>query len=162
MWSLTHDNDRYLVSDHGDVFSLISNKVLKPRIHSNGYHQVNLCANGKATNYYIHILVAAAFLGPRPAGMDVCHNDGDKTNNAVSNLRYDTRSNNILDSVATGAHHAASRIHCPRNHAYDEQNTYISPKGGRVCRKCRNLAKRQRNQSSQGETTHVHGFVSAC
>lgn len=40
---------------------------------------------------FVHALVAEAFLGPRPPGMDVYHADGSRDNNHVSNLRYDTR-----------------------------------------------------------------------
>jgi hypothetical protein len=29
------------------------------------------------------------------------------------------------------------KTHCPKNHLYDEANTYITPKGSRVCRTCR-------------------------
>lgn len=32
-----------------------------------------------------------------PLGTEVCHNNGDVTNNSVENLRYDTHANNILD-----------------------------------------------------------------
>jgi uncharacterized protein YlaI len=37
---------------------------------------------------------------------------------------------------------AAARTHCPQGHAYDEANTYITPRGGRVCKECRKLHKR--------------------
>jgi len=31
----------------------------------------------------------------------------------------------------------AQKTHCPKDHPYTEANTYISPKGHRVCRECR-------------------------
>lgn len=31
---------------------------------------------------------------------------------------------------------------CPKGHVYDEANTYIRPKGGRVCRACRRAGMR--------------------
>jgi len=34
--------------------------------------------------------------------MDGCHNDGVKTNNAISNLRWDTRQNNLADTRRHG------------------------------------------------------------
>jgi hypothetical protein len=46
---------------------------------------------------YVHRLVAEAFIGPCPNGMEVCHGDNDRANNASYNLRYDTRSSNALD-----------------------------------------------------------------
>lgn len=50
----------------------------------------------------MHEAVAYTFLGPRPAGLDVCHNDGNPKNNSVENLRYDTRTNNNLDVLRSG------------------------------------------------------------
>lgn len=50
----------------------------------------------------VHTAVALTFLGPRPKGLDVCHNDGNPENNRANNLRYDTRTENILDVYRTG------------------------------------------------------------
>lgn len=51
---------------------------------------------------YIHVLVALAFIGPRPPKHDVCHANGDNTDNRVENLRYGTRSENNEDMVRHG------------------------------------------------------------
>lgn len=50
----------------------------------------------------VHTLVAEAFIGPRPLGMHVCHNDGNPANNDISNLRYDTPKGNGADSARHG------------------------------------------------------------
>lgn len=50
----------------------------------------------------VHQLVALTFLGPRPKGQEVRHLDGDPLNNAVTNLAYGTRSENILDVMRIG------------------------------------------------------------
>lgn len=50
----------------------------------------------------VHILVAEAFLGPRPEGQEIRHLDGNSLNNYASNLAYGTRSENILDAVRHG------------------------------------------------------------
>jgi hypothetical protein len=50
----------------------------------------------------VHSLVALAFHGPRPEGLDVAHGNCVKTDNRPSNLRYCTRSENLLDSVVLG------------------------------------------------------------
>jgi hypothetical protein len=42
-------------------------------------------------------LVLEAFVGPCPVGMECCHYDDDKFNNELSNLRWDTHSNNLKD-----------------------------------------------------------------
>ena len=52
------------------------------------YCRVNM-APGTSTQY-VHHVVAEAFLGPRPCGLVVRHMDGDRENNAASNLAYVT------------------------------------------------------------------------
>lgn len=51
---------------------------------------------------YIHHLVAEAFVGPRPAGMYVCHGNGNQRDNRAVNLRYDTQLGNMADCVTHG------------------------------------------------------------
>lgn len=50
----------------------------------------------------VHRLVCSAFHGPCPRGLECCHGDGRRDNNVPSNLRWDTRRNNLLDSVRLG------------------------------------------------------------
>lgn len=85
--------------------------------------------------FKIHTLVALAFFGPRPEGMEVRHLDGDPENNAVSNLAYGTSTENKLDCVRHGTHHWANKTHCPRNHPYDDENTRMY-QGRRFCKAC--------------------------
>lgn len=109
---------RYQVSDEGQVRSLISDKVLKAHPDRRGYLGVSLYSGGRNTRKRkpIHVLVAESFVGPRPESLDVCHIDGDKTNNHATNLRYGTRSENIMDAVRHGTHHQGSKSHCKRGH----------------------------------------------
>lgn len=51
---------------------------------------------------YAHRLIALAFMGECPSGMEVCHNDGDPTNNNINNLRYGTRKDNMDDQRRLG------------------------------------------------------------
>lgn len=105
----------YEVSTHGNVRSIdrvissrdgrkkrLKGMVLKQNKSGSGYNQVVLSKSGSTWNTSVHRLVAAAFIGVIPDGMDVCHNDGDKTNNLLSNIRIDTRKNNMADSVSHG------------------------------------------------------------
>lgn len=50
----------------------------------------------------IHVLVAEAFLEPRPPGAIVCHKDNDPTNNHVSNLKWGTYKSNMEDKIQFG------------------------------------------------------------
>jgi hypothetical protein len=107
--------DLYEVSSHGGVSSkdrwmnhrsggkvLRRGRVLSPGKTSSGYLTVSLCRNGCRKTYTVHQLVMEAFVGPRPRGLQVAHNDGDKLNNSVKNLRYCTQAENEADKVLHG------------------------------------------------------------
>jgi hypothetical protein len=94
----------YMVSNRGNVVSHIHRK---PRVLKGGrvgrYTGFMLKhPSGALRTVYRHRLVAEAFHGPCPPGMECCHNDSDPQNCAASNLRWDTRANNHHDKVAAG------------------------------------------------------------
>lgn len=68
----------------------------------NGYCRVSVRKDGKKKSLYIHSLVLEAFVGPRPTGMDCCHNNDDKADNRLCNLRWDSRANNLADRKRNG------------------------------------------------------------
>lgn len=104
--------DWYDVSSHGAVRTWHNNRwgrAKSPRLvsqatHADGRKAVFLTHPDaeKGTNFKVHVLVMAAFVGPRPEGHEICHNDGNPANNVVSNLRYDTHQANSDDTVAHG------------------------------------------------------------
>lgn len=71
-------------------------------IGGKGYLSVFLSVDGVSKRCYVHRLVLEAFVGKVPKGMQCCHNDGDVTNNSVSNLRWDTAKGNASDRVKHG------------------------------------------------------------
>lgn len=88
----------YEVSNLGKIRNCISNKILKPRVLKSGYLLVCLSTNGKAKNFYLHRLIALAFL-PNPNNFtDVDHINSDKTNNAIDNLQWLSHENNVKKS----------------------------------------------------------------
>lgn len=74
-------------------------RVLKSALTPHGYPMVNLC-NRKCTPRKICRLVAEAFIGKRPSGMELRHLDGNKLNSNVNNLAYGTHQENMLDMWA--------------------------------------------------------------
>lgn len=54
---------------------------------------------------FVHWVVAEAFLGPRPEGLQINHKNGRKTDNRAVNLEYVTRSENMQHAVRTGLFH---------------------------------------------------------
>ncbi|OJW10301.1 MAG: hypothetical protein BGO49_07070 [Planctomycetales bacterium 71-10] len=81
---------------------------LKP-ILRDGYPTVNLAKGGKKTACKIHRLVLEMFVGPCPPGMVACHGDGDRANNDVTNLRWDTPQANSQDALLHGTRAMGTR-----------------------------------------------------
>jgi len=94
--------DGYSVTKDGRVYSLVTNKWLKPRNAGAGYQSVMLYKDKKGKNFYVHRLVAEAFLDKVDGKTCVNHIDGDKTNNCVSNLEWATHSENMYHANAIG------------------------------------------------------------
>lgn len=85
----------YQVSNLGRVRSLRKNIILKSRITRKGYEGVILYTNNIPKGYYIHRLVATAFI-PNPDNLpQVNHKDENKTNNCVDNLEWCTPKYNV-------------------------------------------------------------------
>jgi DNA-binding transcriptional regulator YiaG len=63
---------------------------------------VHLYENGVREGRTVHRVVAEAFIGPRPEGLEVRHLDGNKTNNRASNLVYSTHKENEADKARHG------------------------------------------------------------
>lgn len=114
-------------------------RLLSPRKAHKGHLVAALREAGVRKDILMHHLVLITFVGPRPDGMECCHWNDDPADNRLANLRWDTRSANILDSVRNGTHHMARRTHCPQGHEYTPENTYQHPAGRRVCQECRRL-----------------------
>lgn len=80
--------------DHKDgKHEFLKEKILKTSIDKM-YERVGLMKNGKRIKYFIHRLVAIAFI-PNPFNFpEINHKDENKLNNNVSNLEWCTRSYN--------------------------------------------------------------------
>jgi hypothetical protein len=105
----------YMVSTKGRVKSLdrkvptkkgrlltVKGRLLKQQRLPAGYAIMSLCRGNKYTYVLVHQMVLETWVGPKQEGMEVCHRDGDKTNNRLENLRWDTRSNNCIDRLFHG------------------------------------------------------------
>jgi hypothetical protein len=98
----------YEINEHGIVRRALAThgatvgKVMKPCINPSGYPVVTLNVNNKTHTVTVHSAVALAFIGPRPAGNQVNHIDGNKENPHISNLEYVTPKGNVAHAFRTG------------------------------------------------------------
>ena len=81
------------------------NRILKGMIHPRRYLRVRLYHNGQYVTKQIHRLVLQAFVGDCPNGMETRHLDGNPANNLLSNLKWDTKSENNKDRFRHGFTH---------------------------------------------------------
>jgi hypothetical protein len=91
------------VVDHPTSGKLtIKGRIVKPRLHSFGYHMVSLWRNNKEKQFTIHRLVALAFI-PNPDNLPhVNHMDFNPAHNAVDNLEWCSRKRNQSWSADAG------------------------------------------------------------
>lgn len=104
---------------------------------------IAMSRDSKVTRGWIHQLVLAAFVGPRPEGMEVAHENGDPQDNRLTNLSYKTKNGNMLDSVRHGTHRNSRKTNCPTcDGPYS-----VNRRGQRFCPVCRNADQRDRYAS---------------
>lgn len=87
-WRTIPGHERYEVSSGGRVQRKayeLTGSVTR------GYRQVVL---GRGNWAYVHQLVARAFLGTAPEGMEVNHKNGNKSDNRIENLEYLSHADN--------------------------------------------------------------------
>lgn len=77
-------------------------KFIKPAIDKYGYFRATFSNNGKRKSYYVHRLVAMAYLPLYDDSLQVNHKDGNKLNNNRFNLEMVTLQENIKHSIETG------------------------------------------------------------
>lgn len=104
--------DRWVEQENrgGPCKRLVRGCELKNAV-SRGYTVVNLWADGRAVKRGVHRVMLEAFIGPCPDGMETCHNDGIRSHNIISNLRYGTPAQNGHDRIFHGNSRPGSKCH---------------------------------------------------
>lgn len=128
---------RYQVSNKGrirsvDRWSVVNGgKFLRKgrvfSLHPDRYGYITVALNkkegGSAKHFRVHRLVAKAFIGD--SNMDVDHIDGNRSNNAVTNLRYVTPRENAMNincrvrRIQNHGHGYAVEVYDSENHLID-------------------------------------------
>ena len=101
--------DYYAISKNGEIMRLKKSrgakqgKILKNQIHKKrGYLIIRLNKKEQSRTFDIHVLMANTFLGRVDNKLQVCHNNGIKTDCRLENLRLDTKSANEKDKILHG------------------------------------------------------------
>lgn len=118
IWTKINFTDFYEISNLGSIRSVdhvttqtntfgtfsrvYFGKVLKPRKSKNGYLYVSINIGGIIKSVKIHRLVAEHFIPNIENKPEVNHINGIKTDNAVSNLEWNTSSENKRHAFAIG------------------------------------------------------------
>lgn len=89
------------VDDNGRKYEKpLAGKQMKQGMHDKGYKTVSLTKDGKTKTFFVHRLVAEAFIENPDSLPMVNHKDEDKTNNFVENLEWCTNEYNLSYGTA--------------------------------------------------------------
>lgn len=94
--------DRYVKNKLEDRCRLLKGKPMALNDNGKGYKFVGLSKNNKRKNYYVHKLVANAFIDNPNNYTEINHKDYNKSNNNSSNLEWCSRSFNVKDTYTKG------------------------------------------------------------
>lgn len=123
--------ERFVNNGHKDI--LKKEKIRKNHKNKDGYLFIRLSKNGITKGYSVHRLVAQAFI-PNPNNYpEINHIDGNKLNNAISNLEWCNRTKNVRHSFELGLNKGGMYGKYGKNHhsskkvaQYDLNNNFIS------------------------------------
>lgn len=102
VWKRVRGYDAYWVSNMGRVYSTYKRKFLKQTATKKGHLYVDLHQNGVERRYYVHRLVADAFI-PNPNNLPhVRHGDDIPDYNEVENLSWGYPKDNVHDCIRLG------------------------------------------------------------
>jgi hypothetical protein len=134
----------YFADELGNIYSHISGcpRLMKPSETNEGYLRLRLYEKGECHFRSVHRIILETFIGECPNGMEACHNDGNKMNNNIGNLRWDTHRNNILDKKKHGTDkkkHGTMNVGGNRLHGESVPNAKLNELQVRISRRFHKL-----------------------
>lgn len=94
-------------------------KTLKPDPDKRGRKRVTVRFGRRSVKLRVSRVVIESFVGPAPAGMECCHENGNETDDRLSNLRWDTHSGNLLDRRRHGTNVEGEKVNTAKLTAAD-------------------------------------------
>lgn len=92
-WKTYLEDSRYEVSDLGRVRNRLTGKTRNSVPIKNGY--MTLLFSSPRKLRYVHVMVLETFICPRPLGLTASHLNGDRKDNRLCNLVWETHGANI-------------------------------------------------------------------
>lgn len=80
----------------------LNGRELKARVGVNGYVTFDASVRGKSAPFYLHRAIAEVFIPNPECKPEINHKDGDRANNAINNLEWCTRQENMAHAFDTG------------------------------------------------------------
>lgn len=105
-WKQIDKYPHYEVSDLGRIRSSIKtpDRILTPQKNNRGYYRVQIRNELGTNSFYVHRLVADAFI-PNPEGKPhINHIDNNPANNSANNLEWVTPKENSAHSIKQNRH----------------------------------------------------------
>lgn len=102
MESLLDFEGLYEIDINGNIYSIISNKIMKPAVNDTGYLCYNLSKNGEHFKRSQHRLMAIQFIKNPENKEEVDHINRIPTDNRLDNLRWVTREENRANRETKG------------------------------------------------------------
>lgn len=119
--------NKYMVSDRGDIFSIGRKKILNPKVNWDNYLRIQLWRKNKNKYVSIHRIVCESFLGVMDENMVVNHKNGIKNDNRLDNLEWVTQKENIIHSWNNGlSKHKLNNINPKSVKQYTLDGEYIA------------------------------------
>jgi hypothetical protein len=152
----------YKISNFGRVKNN-DGLIMRTRVLKNGYESLSLVNNNNEKfNKTVHRLVAEAFI-PNPENKEtVNHKDGNKLNNLLENLEWNTQSENVKHAFDTGLKTMPSNRIKPAVNARKKKilcvETGVIYESSQEAGRQTNIDSRQIRDAAGGKQKTAHGY----